>query len=136
MKSHNAQSATSLPRAPRDEASSRLTKYAVTMGVRTACFILMAVVQPFGWWTWAFAAGAIILPYFAVVFANVGMSERSETAIPPERALAAHATQPAGPAPTVAPGVIRIAESPVQSRPAPPAPPRAPGSDESTGTAA
>lgn len=42
------------------------------MGIRTTCFILMAVVTPYGWYTWVFAAGAIFLPYVAVVYANAG----------------------------------------------------------------
>jgi len=46
--------------------------YAITMGIRTVCFILMAVVYPVGWWTFVFAAGAIFLPYLAVVSANAG----------------------------------------------------------------
>ncbi len=118
MKSHTAQSATSLPRAPRDEASSRLVKYAITMSIRTVCFILMAVVQPFGWWTWAFAVGAIFLPYVAVVFANVGEDEHEVRAIPPERALAQPTTEPET---TVVTNVIRIQESSSPSAAAQPA---------------
>lgn len=46
--------------------------YAITMGIRTVCFILMALVYPVGWWTFVFAAGAIFLPYIAVIAANAG----------------------------------------------------------------
>ncbi|MGB3373640.1 MAG: DUF3099 domain-containing protein [Microbacterium sp.] len=68
----NAASVTSLPQSPQDEARGRVRHYAITMGIRTVCFILMAVVYPVGWWTFVFAAGAIFLPYIAVISANAG----------------------------------------------------------------
>lgn len=109
--SHRAQSATSLPQAPRDDAGSRFTKYMVMMGVRIACFVLMAVVQPYGWYTFVFAAGAIFLPYLAVIVANVGADAATVTAEAPERTIEARpAAAPAAPAP--APTVIRISETP------------------------
>ncbi|UNK72540.1 DUF3099 domain-containing protein [Microbacterium sp. H1-D42] len=49
-----------------------MRRYALTMGIRTVCFLAMALVQPIGWWTWVFAAAAIFLPYVAVVYANAG----------------------------------------------------------------
>lgn len=109
----HAQSATSLPKAPRDDADSRFTKYMVMMGIRIACFIAMAVITPYGWYTFVFAAGAIFLPYLAVIVANVGQDAAPSTAINPERAIDA----PRAAAPTPAPAadeplVIRIAESP------------------------
>ncbi|WP_345802431.1 DUF3099 domain-containing protein [Microbacterium sp. AZCO] len=108
--SSGAQSATSLPRAPRDEVSARSVRYLITMGIRVACFILMVVVQPYGWYTWLFAAGAVFLPYIAVVTANVGQDSKSRRSENPERAL------PAPPPPSVTTGspdqprVIRIEE--------------------------
>lgn len=63
---------TSLPRAPRDEARSRVRHYVITMSIRMICFVLMFVVQPMGWWTWVFGIAAAVLPYIAVVFANAG----------------------------------------------------------------
>ena len=68
----HAPSVTSLPQSPQDEATHRVRRYALTMGIRTVCFLAMALVQPIGWWTWAFAAAAIFLPYVAVVYANAG----------------------------------------------------------------
>lgn len=108
MKNSPAQSATSLPRAPRDDAHTRMTKYFTMMAIRVVCFVLMVVIQPYGWYTWLFAVGAIALPYVAVVIANVAAAP-AERAVPPERAI-----EP--PAPTAAPpteqsGVIRIQES-------------------------
>lgn len=76
----NAASVTSLPQSPQDEARGRVRHYAITMGIRTVCFILMAVVYPVGWWTFVFAAGAIFLPYIAVISANAG-SDSIQTAV-------------------------------------------------------
>ncbi|MDR6692339.1 hypothetical protein J2X55_003283 [Microbacterium sp. 1154] len=108
--SHTAQSATSLPKAPREDADSRFAKYMVMMGIRIACFIAMAVVTPYGWYTFVFAAGAIFLPYLAVIVANVGADQGSTEAINPERAIEAPSTAPAPAA--AGPVVIRIAETP------------------------
>jgi len=46
-----------------------MIKYSVAMGIRMVCIILMLFVH--GWWLLVCAAGAILLPYFAVVVANV-----------------------------------------------------------------
>ncbi|WP_150956197.1 DUF3099 domain-containing protein [Microbacterium testaceum] len=110
--SHNAQSATSLPKAPREDADSRFTKYMVMMGIRIACFIAMAVITPYGWYTFVFAAGAIFLPYLAVIVANVGADQGSTEAISPERAIEAPTASPAAAPAADGPIVIRIAETP------------------------
>jgi len=68
--SKRAPSVTSLPRAPRDEADARVRHYMITMAIRVACFLLMVLITPYGWYTWVFAAGAVFLPYIAVVYAN------------------------------------------------------------------
>ena len=107
MKSHTP-SATSLPRAPRDEASARSTRYLIMMGLRIACFILMVVITPYGWYTWVLGAAAIFLPYVAVVSANVGQEARRNRREDPEAALPAPAA-PAPPAPESR--VIRIEET-------------------------
>ncbi|MFN3950044.1 DUF3099 domain-containing protein [Microbacterium sp.] len=114
MKTNRAQSATSLPKAPREDADTRFTKYMVMMGIRIACFIAMAVVTPYGWYTFVFAAGAIFLPYLAVIVANVGQDAADTTAISPERAIEAPRPAPAAAAAAApdAPLVIRIAETP------------------------
>lgn len=105
--SSHAQSATSLPRAPRDESGARTTRYLVMMGVRVACFLLMVLVTPYGWYTWVFGAAAIFLPYIAVVSANVGQEARRNRREDPEPAL------PAAPSTHLEPGhpVIRVDES-------------------------
>lgn len=112
MKTHRAQSATSLPKAPREDADGRFAKYMLMMGIRIACFIAMAVVTPYGWYTFVFAAGAIFLPYVAVIVANVGQDAAETTAINPERAIEAPRAAPVVPSSPDAPLVIRIAETP------------------------
>lgn len=81
------------------------------MGIRIACFILMAVVTPYGWYTWVFAAGAIFLPYLAVISASVSPDAPRAAAENPERMLEAHPAAPAAPT-ADAPLVIRINETP------------------------
>ncbi|UUT35240.1 DUF3099 domain-containing protein [Microbacterium elymi] len=104
--SSHPQSATSLPRPPRDELGARSQRYLITMGVRVVCFLLMVFVQPFGWYTWVFGVGAVFLPYIAVVLANVGQDSKTTDAVTPERALDAKPdTEPAEP-------VIRVRETP------------------------
>ncbi len=62
---------TSAPEARTEDQARRLKQYLITMAVRTACFILLVVVQ--GWYRWIFAAGAVFLPFVAVVAANAVM---------------------------------------------------------------
>ena len=64
-----AQSVTSLEVSPEVERRNRFIKYTVAMIIRVVCVVL-AVIVPLGWLTIAFAAGAVFLPYFAVVIAN------------------------------------------------------------------
>lgn len=75
------QSITTLPPSPEQDRRSRMIKYSVAMGIRIVCIVLMLIVQ--GWWLFVFAAGAIFLPYFAVVIANVGSNpQRAEVLRP------------------------------------------------------
>lgn len=63
-------SLTTLPKSPTDDRQQRMKRYLIAMAVRLVCIGLCFVVQ--GWWLAVFAAGAIVLPYLAVVLANVG----------------------------------------------------------------
>lgn len=45
-----------------------MVKYLISQVIRVVCIILAVFVQ--GWMMWVFFAGAIFLPYFAVVLAN------------------------------------------------------------------
>lgn len=63
--------------------------YTVAMSIRVVCLILGVLVQ--GPLMWVFFAGAIFLPYFAVVLANAqGQSARSNTAAALSMPLANH----------------------------------------------
>ena len=102
-------SATSLPASPQDDSHARSTRYLLMMGVRVACFILMVVITPYGWYTWVLGAAAIFLPYIAVVSANVGKDVGSSSAESPERALP---ESPSARTDASGPSVIRVEESP------------------------
>jgi len=45
-----------------------MIKYTIAMSIRVVCIALCLVVP--GWWLLLPAAGAVFLPYFAVVIAN------------------------------------------------------------------
>ncbi len=57
-------------RGVRDDVERRTRRYLVSMGIRTACFILAVVTD--GWLRWVLIAAAVLLPYLSVVFANAG----------------------------------------------------------------
>ena len=52
----------------------RERRYLLMMGIRLVCFVIAVVmfVKGAGWLTAIPAVGAIVIPYFAVVFANGG----------------------------------------------------------------
>ncbi len=50
------------------EHESRVKRYALTMGFRTVCFVAMVFVD--GPMRWVLFAGAVLLPYVAVIVAN------------------------------------------------------------------
>ncbi len=52
------------------EQSARTRRYLISMAVRTICFIGAVVAD--GWMRWLLVAGAVALPYLAVVIANGG----------------------------------------------------------------
>lgn len=62
------QSLTSVDQSPEAERKSRMIKYTLAMSIRVVCIVLAVNVQ--GWLMWLCFAGAIFLPYFAVVIAN------------------------------------------------------------------
>jgi hypothetical protein len=53
-----------------DDQASRVRGYVISMSIRIVCFLLAVVTT--GWVRWTFVAGALLIPYFAVVFANGG----------------------------------------------------------------
>jgi len=51
------------------DMSQRIRRYTITMAFRTVCF-LVAVIFAHGWLQWVLFAGALFLPYMAVLLAN------------------------------------------------------------------
>lgn len=74
------QSITSLPESPDDERRRRMIQYGVAMGIRLVCVIVCFFVK--GWWLVLPLAGAVLLPYVAVVLANVGTNKRGTVVRP------------------------------------------------------
>jgi hypothetical protein len=64
------QSITTLPESPDQERHRRMIQYGVAMGIRVLCVIACFFVH--GWWLVVPLIGAVLLPYVAVVLANVG----------------------------------------------------------------
>lgn len=74
------QSLTSIAQSPESERKTRMLKYTLAMTIRVVCIILAMIVQ--GWLMWVFFAGAILLPYFAVVIANAAGSNHKTDSLP------------------------------------------------------
>jgi len=73
-------SVTSAPQSLQDDQSYRMHRYLLSMGTRTVCFLLAVLFITVLHWTiagWFMVAGAVLLPYFAVVMANVSRSRIS-----------------------------------------------------------
>ena len=63
-----AQSVTNVALSPEEERKRRMLRYLLAMSLRVVCIVLGVFVK--GWLMWVCFAGAIFLPYFAVVIAN------------------------------------------------------------------
>jgi hypothetical protein len=113
---------TTARRGQRDDVHDRMVKYAVSMGVRMVCLVLAFVVH--GWLAWVFVAGAVILPYVAVLLANAGRE-----------------TAPRAPTTLIgagggAPRQLALGAAPRRPAPAPGGPARPAGASARTGTSA
>ena len=64
---------TSATRPRSQDIAARQRRYLFSMSIRTICFILAIIFRETPA-TWFFVAGAIFLPYVAVVIANAGAS--------------------------------------------------------------
>ena len=65
-----------------EELRSRERRYLISMAIRTACFI-GAILVSGGWLRWVLIAGAVFLPYVAVVLANAMPAARREVDLRP-----------------------------------------------------
>jgi uncharacterized membrane protein YdbT with pleckstrin-like domain len=79
------ESITSLPERPDDERRRRAVHYSIAMAVRVVCVILCVFVT--GWWLVLPIFGAIVLPYVAVVLANVTTARSGTVDAPGQLAL-------------------------------------------------
>ena len=75
------QSITSLPEHPDVERRRRLIRYTLAMSLRVACVMACLFVQ--GWWLVLPVIGALVLPYVAVVVANVVVKEPTAQVLRP-----------------------------------------------------
>jgi predicted tellurium resistance membrane protein TerC len=73
-------SVTSVPISPEDERNQRFVKYLIAMVIRLVCLALAVLTT--GPIQWIGFAGAIFLPYFAVVLANSAGSRSSSAEVP------------------------------------------------------
>ncbi len=66
--------------SPQADLARRQRKYVIAMTIRTLCFVGAAISGAAGLhWLWPFLiAGAVILPYVAVVMANANDSRSNE----------------------------------------------------------
>jgi hypothetical protein len=92
-----AQLVTEARRSLTEDVAYRQRRYLIMMGIRVACFVVAVLlfVNHAGWLTAIPAVGAIIIPYFAVIFANGGRE--------PDGARGFHAYEPNLPARYVPP---------------------------------
>ena len=79
------QSITSLPESPDADRRRRMVRYLIAMVIRVACVIACFFLQ--GWWLVIPIIGAVLLPYVAVVIANVGGGEGGVVVRPGSSAL-------------------------------------------------
>ena len=75
------QAITTLAPSPEADRRARMVKYSIAMAVRLVC-IFACFLTP-GWWLLIPAAGAIFLPYVAVVLANVSMKSKDAAVLRP-----------------------------------------------------
>ena len=64
---------TGLPTSLQDDQKARMRRYLLSMGIRTACFVLAVFALGVLHWTvvgWGLVIAAVVLPYIAVVVAN------------------------------------------------------------------
>lgn len=78
-RSEQVYSITSASEGHSDELGAREIRYAISMGIRTLCFVAGVIVwSHVPWLGAAFFALAIFLPYTSVILANAGVRKRGE----------------------------------------------------------
>ena len=72
---------TTAQRSSAEDMVARQKRYAISMTLRTVCFVAAVAVGP-GWLRWVLVAGAVFLPFFAVVMANAGNQKNDGFTLP------------------------------------------------------
>ena len=67
---------TSAPEPLADDLARRSRRYLIQMSIRVVCFV--AAVSVDHWTRWLLLAGAVVLPYVAVVLANAGRERTTD----------------------------------------------------------
>jgi len=82
-----------------EDVDRRMRRYLVQMSVRVACFLGAVVLDH--WTRWLLVAGAVVLPYLAVVLANAGRERPDDpgTFLAPPSLPASPSVTGLGPAP-------------------------------------
>lgn len=65
-----------------------MLRYTVAMSIRMLCLVACLIVP--GWWIIIPAVGAVVLPYIAVVLANVSVTNSGGVEGPGSRAVVLH----------------------------------------------
>lgn len=68
---------TSAPTSAAQERRQRESRYLFSMALRLACFVGAVAVGP-GWLRWVLVAGAVVLPWIAVIAANAAPSRNDD----------------------------------------------------------
>lgn len=79
-RAHEAVNITSAQPGHSDDLHRRQMRYLISMGIRTACFVGAVIAS--GPTRWVLVAGAVLLPYFAVVLANTASMRKTTSAQP------------------------------------------------------
>ena len=71
------------------DQSGRERRYAISMAIRTLCFVGAIIAD--GWLRWVLIAAALLLPYTSVILANAGVRKRGDgpSVFGPEKAIEA-----------------------------------------------
>ena len=90
---------TQAQRSRSDDINFRQRRYLLMMGIRAVCFVIAVVmfVNHLGWLVVIPAVGAIVIPYFAVVFANGGREPNNTRGFMEYRPNLPVTRDPAGP---------------------------------------
>ncbi|UOQ58483.1 DUF3099 domain-containing protein [Leucobacter allii] len=120
---------------PAEDRAHRMRMYFIAMSLRVVCVLSLIWVR--GWWVLLAAAGAVILPWFAVLVGNAVAhgGERAPEAPEPQAITAPEPAAGEERAPSAADALIVVDVDPERRRGAAPGSPAEPGGDVAEGRA-